>query len=114
MLAHHPLDGVNNRGERQPALEEGGDAMLVRGIVDSRPGAPELPRLPGQGNSWKFVLVERIQIPRMLFVQSMAGAAPGTRSGQARPRAIGRCMSGGPTWASTEPSVNCIRSYNMS
>ena len=35
-----------------------------------------------------------------------AGAAPGTRSGQPRPRAIGSRMSGGEHWAMVEPSVN--------
>src|SRR6516165_5609424 len=39
-------------------------------------------------------------------VQSMAGAAPGTRSGQPRARAIGIRMSGGLAWAIVEPSVN--------
>ena len=39
-------------------------------------------------------------------VQSTAGAAPGTRSGQPSASAIGMRMSGGLAWASVEPSVN--------
>ena len=39
-------------------------------------------------------------------VQSMAGAAPGTRSGQPRASAIGMRMSGGLAWAIVDPSVN--------
>ncbi len=39
-------------------------------------------------------------------VQSQPGAAPGTRSGQPRPRAIGIAMLGGEAWASVDPSVN--------
>src|SRR5262245_28472197 len=39
-------------------------------------------------------------------VQSMAGAAPGTRSGQPRASAIGIRMSGGLAWAIVDPSVN--------
>ena len=35
-----------------------------------------------------------------------AGAASGTRSGQARPSAIGISMSGGQAWTSVEPSTN--------
>src|SRR5207244_11432077 len=38
--------------------------------------------------------------------QSMAGAAPGTRSGQPRASAIGMRMSGGLAWANVDPSVN--------
>ena len=40
------------------------------------------------------------------LVQSTAGAASGTRSGQASASAIGIRMSGGLAWASVEPSVN--------
>lgn len=39
-------------------------------------------------------------------VQSKAGAASGTRSGQPRPIAMGPRMSGGVAWASVEPSLN--------
>ena len=40
------------------------------------------------------------------MVQSTAGAASATRSGQASASAIGIRMSGGLAWASVEPSVN--------
>src|SRR5690349_509257 len=38
--------------------------------------------------------------------QSIAGAAPGTRSGQPRASAIGMRISGGLAWAIVDPSVN--------
>ena len=40
------------------------------------------------------------------MVQSQAGAASGTRSGQLMPHAIGIRMSGGLAWAMVEPSTN--------
>ncbi len=40
------------------------------------------------------------------LVQSTAGAVPGTRSGQARPRAIGISIVGGLACARVDPSVN--------
>ncbi|CAB4848572.1 unannotated protein [freshwater metagenome] len=40
------------------------------------------------------------------LVQTEGGVAPGTRSGQARPSAMGRRISGGLTCASVEPSTN--------
>ena len=40
------------------------------------------------------------------LVQSTGGAVSGSRSGQARPSAIGISIVGGLAWASVEPSVN--------
>ena len=39
-------------------------------------------------------------------VQSTGGAVSGTRSGQARPSAIGISIVGGLAWTSVEPSTN--------
>ncbi len=73
------------------------------------PGAvpPALPRPPGQADRREGLVVEREELP---------GLRPGpvdrrarrraTRSGQARPSAIGISIVGGLAWTSVEPSTN--------
>ncbi|MPM89710.1 hypothetical protein SDC9_136822 [bioreactor metagenome] len=46
-------------------------------------------------------------------VQSTGAAAPGTRSGQVSPRAIGSFMSGGEHWAISAPSTYCTAEWTI-
>ncbi len=99
--------GVHDPGEREPAGHEGGHAHLVGGVVDGGRGPARLPG--GAGDARPRETPPRRAARRSRCArsdQSMAGAAPGTRSGQPSASAIGIRMSGGLAWAIVDPSVN--------
>ena len=84
-----------------PSTQTSLAALYTAGAVPPRRPASRASATAGNASSssgWNVQLCER--------VQSMAGPAPGTRSGQARPSAIGIRMSGGLAWAIVAPSVN--------
>ena len=106
-LVEHPLDGVDDAEERQPALREGGHALLVGGVVDRRPAAPGPSGRLGQLDRRERLVVERRELPGVRLRSSRPPRplrAPGPASPGAS--AIGSRMSGGLAWAIVEPSTN--------
>ena len=64
-----------------------------------RPGGPPAARLPGQPHRREGLLSSGSNVQVWALVQSTAGAASATRSGQPSASAIGIRMSGGLAWA---------------
>ncbi len=87
------------RGRRRPVPRWPRCRRPGRNRRRGRPGARD--RRPGKPSASSGSKVQD-----WAAVQSTAAAAPGTRSGQPRARAIGSRMSGGDAWAMVEPSVN--------
>src|SRR5215212_7102262 len=56
-------DEVDDAPERQATRHEGGDTLLVRGVVERRDDAPGLPRQPGEPDRGEGHLVQRQELP---------------------------------------------------
>ena len=106
MLRDYLRHGVHDSGERDPAGPECLDADLVGRVVDGRGGAAGAPGLAGQPDGGERLVVQRLEGPGVRAAPVEGRPASGTRSGQARPSAIGIRMSGGLAWAMVAPSVN--------
>ena len=78
------------------SVVDGGRASRRAGRTRGPARRPGTPRRPSGSN---------VQLAAL--VQSHGRAAPGIRSGQLSPRAIGSFMSGGEHWARVDPSTNC-------
>ena len=98
VFGDHCGDGIHDPGERQPALEERVDALLVRRVEDGGGGAAQITDLAGQRDGGEGVLVQREELPglRLRPVEARRGVRDPLGPAECPARSASACRAGWP------------------